>query len=350
MRSSGCLIYPGVCPVLLAANESSLKRTAIQLRCRAVIVNPGTDDDTIRKSVWLTSAMECDAMHVVLMDKRSPGKDATSVQNLIGKSDNIEEVIRIQDYLHPERVAILYCDPEYTSSYPEVVSQSHFAFVNNTLAANTGLWDLDSRLYDDRPFVKIHSGLLSAVCLGLTIIHANSSTTQMAWDDSFLFSIMQRERVTACVASWAIIDKAVRTREARPVLSGYPSRILFYGIADGDDRLEFCRKTFKQTILFYCNTESGIAARRVISKETSIVPEMGYLEAVPYTELKVTDDEGKIRPLGCEGLLCIRSPYANSVSQMTRMWIRTGHLAVIHKGGGIQVTGKKEKITVRSAH
>ena len=66
------------------------------------------------------------------MTERILNIEMTSLDSLLSRADNVEEVIKIQDGLDPEYLAF----PCSISSSPALLLTSHFAYINNIRAAN----------------------------------------------------------------------------------------------------------------------------------------------------------------------------------------------------------------------
>ena len=338
-----------------------------------MIVSPGKNDAILKKVIKVIPGMKSvddllaklPNMRLMTMGEPRSNMPIRSIQELLESSERIEEVIEIQDAIDPHDIAIAY-STSGSSGFPKFVAMTHYSYINNVLATDNNQFQApDTRFFNDRPFTWIGSGLHSAVCLDITIVHMDAVVTQSANNTGVVLSVMEEEQITVMMSMCTIMNQVRESANGEHEFPGSVKHLLSGGEPLSNDLLVFCKETFESTVLLYASSESFVASRGVLSKNTPASKRPYRLQPLPHVEMKVTDEDEKTVPIGQPGRLWVRSPYLfesylNYAAQESSktlfhksggrgqgLWFNTDDLAVVDDEGSIEVIGRQSDIITR---
>ena len=264
---------------------------------------------------------------IVLIDSEKTdafvGEEYSNFRDLLksGEKVDVNLVLKEQEQVQLDDVAVVVFTSGSTGE-PKAVQYTHHSIVNGSLLTAEFGYCLqvdrerklpgECRIFNDRPFYWagcLFGGLNSVLCLGSTLVAAPAIKTVKECDLDFLLRLLENERCTNALFMAYIVVDIVNHSEAKNYDLSHLEAIL-----SGGQPLSIQVLNKLGSILPKCKVIYGYGlselmplAAELVSLENTADDYQG-MDLVPPIEMKITDGDQNLVPVGQVGEVCARSP------------------------------------------
>jgi fatty-acyl-CoA synthase len=252
-------------------------------------------------------------------------------------SDDVINVTDIQDRINPDDVSFVYPTSGSTGQ-PKMVTMSHFSMVNTFCVLSKSMI-----AFNDRLFSWFGSGSHFAAITGCTHVHIAPTFTAASANLPRFMEILAQEKVNIANFPVYLLHDVVSALESGTVKRP-PNLVTIITTGEITPRVlraRVIRLGFVHTVS-YGSTESCTICVDVATPGAPLAQSEDTMLAMPLnggTEVKVTDDQGRLVATGEKGMMWVRSRilfsgYLDNKQTTARVltgsgWLNTGDLAVI---------------------
>ena len=343
-------------------------------KCRMLVLDPRPDrrifkkitdaipatDAAISKATALPGPFANAGLELVISTCRVPGyNDAMCVGDVsqMARSD-LSHVRGIQSSADPDDIAVVYATSGSTG-IPKLVAVSNMSIVNSMISVHVGP---ETVLFNDRLFSWMGAVCYFSCVVGATHVHIESLFTTQPENIVRLFELWEKENVHFAVLPAYMVHKAISALDAGSIKK--PPGLVALNTA-GEKLLPALRQRVldqsMQHMIVYGSTECGTVCVDVAVPGVRLPADDGItppaMTLTEDTEVKVTDEVGRILPLGHVGELWVRggrnfvgyldNEAVTAATITPAGWVSSGDLAALDSSGKIRLYGRKVDIIAK---
>lgn len=273
---------------------------------KLLITDPGADGQNHHAVKSIIDKMDSSDVpglqHVILFFPHESLPSLYNVQDLCS-----HEIDAALPRIDPEDIAIILMSSG-TTSLPKAIPHSHHALVVLSFHFVNGFKTNNEKeaLYNDRPFFWGGGYPYWEVGSGGTRVTLKNALhlTSMAEAALTACGIIARENATQALLAPSMIDLILKRNINLKV-----QRIITGSMVVYSSSLESIGKICDEYQIVYASTELGFISTRIYTADdkASVKYKVLSCRPVPGVEIKVTDDNGFLQPVGQQGKIWIRS-------------------------------------------